>query len=69
MRSYTSDTLTLGQQTYKRLGWFWVPMTAEDFSAIDAAEARRETIGWAITFTLAAVAFAVALAKHLVTNN
>lgn len=65
MRSYTSDTLTLGQQTYKRLGWFWVPMTAEDFSALDAAEARRENIGWAITFTLAAVAFGLAVAKEI----
>lgn len=65
MRSYTSDTLTLGQQTYKRLGWFWVPMTAEDFSAIGAAEARRETIGWAITFTLAGLAFAAAVAKEI----
>ena len=63
------DILTLGSKTYKRYGWFWVPMTDDDFAALDAAETRRDNIGWAITFALAALAFAVALAKHLVTNN
>jgi len=68
MRSFTSDTLTLGAQTYRRSGWYWVPMTSEDFAALDAAEARRENLGWALTFTLAALAFAGAVAKEILFN-
>ncbi len=58
------DTLTLGAQTYRRSGWFWVPMTSDDFAALDAAEDRRDNLAWAITFALAGAAFTLALVKN-----